>query len=74
MWVGIQHGPQSDSLSLCDQLLCHFQRDQAAERESDEDIRSAMLYLPDGFERVSGHVFDTIQRLLNRIDALGLMP
>jgi hypothetical protein len=65
-------GQQSDSLSLCDQLLCHFQRDQAAERESDEDIRSAMLYLPDGFERVSGHVFDTIQRLLNPIDALGL--
>ncbi len=72
MRVRIQHEQQSDLFFFCNQLLRHFERDQATERESDEEIGSVRLYLLDGIQRVSRHVFDTIQRFFYSVNALRL--
>src|SRR6266550_3146009 len=72
MGVGIQQSKESDRFSAGDQLLRHLQCDQAPQRESNELIRSVRLYLLDSGERVLSHFFNTLERLIDAINALRL--
>ena len=72
--VGFEQGQQSYFFARLGQALSHLERDQAAERVTNQQVRAARLHGFNRIEKELSHVFDGVQRRIHAIRAFRLHP